>query len=425
MSTPHVGVIGAGYVGLVTGVGLSTLGYHVGIADNDETRIENLRHGQAPIFEPGLEPAIDAGLLHRRLEFETSNVTVAEKSDVLYMTLPTPMGDNGAADLSILAQVLDEVAPVMPAESCIVVKSTVPPGTTERVEERVRRSREDIHVVCNPEFLTQGRALDNFLHPHRIVIGARSDEAAQRVAGLYSSLDAPILLTAPTTAEMVKYASNTFLATKVSFINSVARLCDEVGANVDDVIEGLGLEPRIGRAFLKPGPGFGGSCLPKDTAALAHLAEARGLKPSLLNAVLAENAMQLDYLEERVVRLAPTDAIIGVWGLTFKAGTDDIRDSPAVGLVKRLLALGYRVQTFDPMARDAVAGAEATSSAEEAANGAAALVVLTEWPEFASADFDRVAGAMDGVHVIDGRNVLDRVVVEAAGLRYSGVGRSS
>lgn len=425
MSAPTVGVIGAGYVGLVTGVGLSTLGHRVRIADTDPERIANLQRGRAPIFEPGLEAAISSGLDHGRLSFHLSNQDVAEHSKILYLAVPTPMATDGSADLSILESVVDEVVPVLPDDACIVVKSTVPPSTCRRLGDRVVTTRSDVNVVSNPEFLTQGRALENFLRPHRIVIGSTSPAVAHRVASLYTSIDAPILSTDPTTAEMIKYASNTFLATKVSFINSIARLCDSLDASIDDVVEGLGLEPRIGKAFLKPGPGFGGSCLPKDTAALAHLADGVGLKPSLLSAVLEENAMQLDYLEARVKAHADPGAAIGVWGLTFKAGTDDLRDSPAVALVERLVADGYRVTTFDPMARESVARAEPVDSAEEAARGAEALVVLTEWPEFAAVDFEVVAGLMAGKVVIDGRNILDPRTVEEAGLAYSGVGRRS
>lgn len=425
MSTPAIGVVGAGYVGLVTGVGLSTLGHTVRIADRDTDRIDRLRQGVPPIFEPGLEPAIRAGLEHGRLSFDVSNETTASVSNVLYLAVPTPMADNGSADLEAIVSVVDEVLPALPELACIVIKSTVPPGTARSLEDRVKEVRGDVHVVSNPEFLTQGRALENFLHPHRIVVGSPTPEAARRVAGLYTSIDAPVLITSPTTAEMVKYASNTFLATKVSFINSIARLCDSVGASVDDVVEGLGLEPRIGRAFLKPGPGFGGSCLPKDTAALAHLAQEVGLKPSLLNAVLEENAMQLDYLEERIRGLVEESRTIGVWGLTFKAGTDDLRDSPAVALVQRLIADGYDVATFDPMAPRTSHLGRRVSSAEEAARDAAVLVVLTEWPEFAAADFERVAQVMSGRFVVDGRNVLDQLTVEEAGLVYSAVGRSA
>jgi UDPglucose 6-dehydrogenase len=341
-----------------------------------------------------------------------------------YLCVPTPERLDGSADLSYIEDVVTEIRSLLPSEAVVVNKSTVPVGST-KVVERVL-GRPDIRVVSNPEFLREGSAVHDFLHPDRIVVGSDDQAAAIRVANLYVGIPAPLIVTDPASAETIKYAANAFLATKISFINAVAAVCEAVGADVNDVVLGIGYDKRIGQDFLKPGPGYGGSCFPKDTRALVRIAEDAGYDFDLLRGVIAVNAQQF----ERVVRKVQ-DAVggdlhgrrVAVWGLTFKARTDDLRDSPALVIAGRLVACGAEVRAFDPTVRRAIEGLTVVDDPYAACEGADALAVLTEWDEFRWLDFDKVGGAMRTRTVIDARNLLDRSVLLRAGFAYQGIGR--
>lgn len=450
----EIAVIGVGYVGLTTAACLAHLGHRVVAADIDETKIATLAAGALPIVEAGLLDLVGAGVAADRLSFAVMRGDVVAGADFTFLCVPTPQGEDGSADLSFVKAAAGQIAPHLRAGSVVVNKSTVPVGSVALVAEALGRS--DVQVVSNPEFLREGRAVHDCLHPDRVVIGADDRVVGARVAALYEGLDSPVVLTDPASAETVKYACNAFLATKVSFINEVANLCEAVGADVEDVVAGMGLDRRIGPDHLRPGPGWGGSCFPKDTRALVRIAEDHGYDFALVRGAIAANEAQFARVAERVaasVGGSLAGVQVGVWGLTFKAGTDDLRDSPAVRVVGELVARGAQVVAYDPTvpdpARPPLAGLELTVVADPyaACAGSQALVVLTEWPELTEADLARVAEllavpALAGDRrrtlaseegdrlparlrppVVDARNVLDRAAVVAAGCRYEGVGR--
>ncbi|HET7653801.1 MAG TPA: nucleotide sugar dehydrogenase, partial [Acidimicrobiales bacterium] len=317
-----------------------------------------------------------------------------------------------------------EIAPVLPSGAVVVNKSTVPVGST-RVVERVL-GRDDVYVVSNPEFLREGSAVHDFLHPDRIVIGSEHSDAAIRVAGLFSGIQAPLIVTDPASAETIKYASNAFLATKVSFVNAIANVCEAVGADVREVVLGMGYDKRIGFEFLKPGPGWGGSCFPKDSRALIHIADGAGYDFDLLQGVIAVNDEQFDRVAQKIERLAGGSvdgATVAVWGLTFKARTDDLRDSPSLEVITRLRERGARIQAFDPAVNKPIEGIDVRADAYAACEGAAVLAVLTEWDDFRWVDFDKVKSALAQPHVVDARNLLDPAAVRRKGFTYEGIGR--
>lgn len=420
-----VAVVGAGYVGLTAAACFAHLGHRVVCTDVDAERIAGLKRGEIPIHEPGLAELVRAGLDSGRLAFDCGSAEAAAAADFVYLCVPTPQGADGAPDLSYLEAAASEIGPCLRPGAIVVNKSTVPTGSAALVERIVGRS--DIGVASNPEFLREGQAIDDFLHPDRVVIGSDDRAAAQRVAELYSGTRAPVLITDPVSAETVKYAANAFLATRLSFTNAIAAVCEAVGADVIDVLAGLGYDRRIGSKFMRPGPGWGGSCLPKDTRALIAVAEAAGYDFSLLRSVLAANEEQFQRIVDKVARRVDlSGARIALLGLAFKAGTDDVRVSPAVEIGQRLAAAGAVVQAYDPAvpasAVTAAAGITVVDDAYSACRGAAALVVATEWDEFAGLDFARVASVMVERHVIDARNLLDRAALERLGFSYSGVG---
>ena len=423
MST-SVAVIGTGYVGLTTGACLAHLGHQVVCADIDTERVESLRSGAIPFYEPGLAELVREGVQSGRLSFVLGGEHAVAEAEMVFLCVPTPQADDGSVDLSYLEAAASAIAPVLRSSAVVVNKSTVPVGSAAVVDRIIARS--DVTVVSNPEFLREGSAVSDFLHPDRVVIGTDSEEAGRRVAELYASVEAPILVTDPASAETIKYAANAFLATKISFVNAIAAVCEAVGADIADVVKGIGDDHRIGRAFLNPGPGWGGSCFPKDTRALVSIAERGGYDFKLLRGVIASNTEQHERMIEKV-RVAVGGELggrtVAAWGLAFKANTDDVRDSPAVAIVRSLVAEGASVRAYDPQAKVRIDGMEQVASALTACEGADALVVLTEWPEFIGADLVGVAARLVGKEVVDTRNVLDHRAAARAGLRIVGVGR--
>ncbi|MHB1853438.1 MAG: UDP-glucose dehydrogenase family protein [Acidimicrobiales bacterium] len=449
-------MIGAGHVGLPTAAALATLGHFVTCAESDPERLRVLQEGGVPILEEGLQEAIAAGRRDGRLAFVADAGQAVEDAEFTFLCVPTPKRLDGSADLTYLERAAAEIGPHMPFGAVVVNKSTVPVGSTRLVEQTI--ARHDITVVSNPEFLREGTAVRDSLRPDRIVVGADDHAAAARVGALFASTGAPLVVTDAATAETIKYVANTFLATKLSFINAVAGLCDAVGADVRDVILGIGYDRRIGFDFLRPGPGWGGSCFPKDTHALLHIAMEAGFDFPLLRAVIETNDVQtariVDKVEQALRDQLHVDAgapvlrgrLLAVWGLTFKAGTDDLRESPALRVLARLLEGGAVIRGFDPTvgADHAKGGLPAPLRREwasmgfpethldrltvaggpvEAAKGAAALVLLTEWDQFRQLDLSILREVLAEPVVVDGRNLLDPGAVRAAGFKYVGVGR--
>ena len=420
-----VTVIGAGYVGLTTAACLAELGHRVTCTDVDVERIAGLRRGEIPIHEPELAELVKSGLDSDRLSFVVGSAEAAAGADFVYLCVPTPAGPQGGTDLSYLEAAAAEVGPSLKPGAVVVNKSTAPAGTTEILQRALQRT--DVAVASNPEFLRQGSAVRDFLNPDRIVVGAADPSVAERVAALFGALDAPVLITDPASAETTKFAANAFLATKLSFTNAVAALCEAVGADVNDVLAGMGYDPRIGRDYLRPGPGWGGSCLPKDTRALIDVSAAAGYDFALLRSVVAANDAQFDRIVGKVARRVSLDgARVALLGLAFKAGTDDTRDSPAIEIARRLVDAGAEVRAYDPAAAADVAAATIgivmMDDAYEACDGASALVLATEWDEFRQLDFDRIGRLMVERHVVDARNMLDPAALERLGFTYSGMG---
>jgi UDPglucose 6-dehydrogenase len=420
----QIAVIGAGYVGLTTAACFSHLGHDVVCADIDEQRVAQLTRGEVPIVEAGLGAMVREGLEGGRLSFVVGAASAAASAEFAYLCVPTPQGDDGSADLSYIESAAREIGPVLPSEAVVVNKSTVPVGST-RVVERVL-GRDDVVVVSNPEFLREGSAVHDFLNPDRIVIGSDDQSAAVRVAALYIGVPAPIIVTDPASAETIKYASNAFLATKVSFVNAIAAVCEAVGADVKDVVLGMGYDKRIGHEFLKPGPGFGGSCFPKDSRALVHIADSAGYSFDLLQGVITVNEDQFQRVAAKVREMAGGSLVgvkVAVWGLTFKARTDDVRDSPALRIVSLLTEQGATVQAYDPAVKAPVDAVVPATDPYSVCEGADVLVVLTEWDDFRWLDFDKVADLMERPRVVDARNLLDKPALERRGFTYVGIGR--
>ncbi len=424
----RVGVIGAGYVGLVTGVCLASMGHQVTLRDIDAAKVEALNAGRVPIYEPGL-----AGLMAEhgeRLEYTLSLERMLARSDIVFIAVNTPPTYSGDADLSRVMGVLDELENVgAGARHVLVMKSTVPVGTGERVRAELdARGLSGIGYCSNPEFLKEGAAIADFLHPDRVVIGAFDGEEGDRVEALYRPMGAPIVRTTVPSAEMVKYASNAFLATKISFINEIANVCEEVGADVAVVSQAMGLDARIGPAFLRAGIGFGGSCFPKDVAALKQLAGNSGYHFQLLTSVIEVNELQkrrvIGKLKKHLGSLE--DKRIALLGLAFKPETDDMREASSLVLAARLLAEGAEVCAYDPVVNGAgerLRGVAMCASAEEAVAGADAAVLVTEWASIVGLDWEELRPTMRTPIVIDGRNALDLDAMTAAGYVSEGIGR--
>lgn len=429
----EIAVVGAGYVGLTTATCFAYLGHRVVCVDIDADKIAALRAGRVPMLEDRLPELLADGLDSGRVRFDSDVAEAARTAEFVFLCVPTPQGSDGAADLSIVESVARQLAPVLADGAVLVTKSTVPVGSTRRAERILIESglrAEGVRVAANPEFLREGSAVNDFLEPSRIVIGCDDRDAAIRVSELYRGVPAPMLITDPESAELIKYAANAFLATKVSFVNAIANVCEVVGADVREVRLGIGYDPRIGFDYLAPGPGYGGACLPKDVSALIHTADAAGYDFALLRGVEAVN----DEQHERVLTKlrhavgAPTLAgvRIAVWGLTFKAGTDDLRDSSAIAIVHRLLDEGADVRAFDPTVGesrpDELQRITVVVDAYDACAGAAALLVLTEWEQFRLLDFARVARTMAERTIVDARNVLNVEALRDHDFCYVGIG---
>ncbi len=419
----RIAIIGTGYVGLTTGACFAHLGHDVVCADIDPRRIERLSQGILPIFEPGLQEIVEAEIESGRLRFVVGAAEAAKDCEFAYLCVQTPQGQDGAADLTFLQAAAAEIAHVLPAHAVVVNKSTVPVGST-KVVERVL-NRHDVSVVSNPEFLREGSAVSDFLKPDRVVIGSDDPSAAARVSDLYSATSGHIIVTDPASAETIKYAANAFLATKISFVNAVAAVCEAVGADVNDVVLGIGYDKRIGHEFLRPGPGWGGSCFPKDTRAMMKIAEDAGYDFNLLKGVVVVNDEQRERMVAKVERAVGGElkgAVVAAWGLTFKANTDDLRESPAIAVISELLAKGAIVRAYDPQVSSHPA-IDVGSDPYDVCDGADALIVLTEWDQFRWLDLDEVKRRLGRANIVDTRNLLDRSAAIRAGFTYQGVGR--
>lgn len=427
-SSARISVVGAGYVGLTSAACLALLGHHVTCADVDESKIARLSRGQVDIVEPRLTQVVWQGLTSGHLRFV--HAPAVADAEVVFLCLPTPMGPDGGVVMTFFDNAVFEIRDKLPRRGVVVIKSTVPVGTAARVAALF--SRSDVSVVSNPEFLREGYAVDDFLRPDRIVIGSDRAATAQQVAALYDSLGAPTIFMDMASAELVKYAANGFLATKLSYVNEIAELCERLGADIGSVTKGMGYDPRIGELYLRPGPGWGGSCLPKDTAAVLYTAKQLGLDLPLLQASIDSNERQRSRVVERV-RAAAGGSLdgkrIGLLGLAFKAGTNDLRHSPALGVAEKLACEGSELTAYDPAVPQDIPGVTdgitVVADAYQAVKGADAVVLLTEWSTFRALDWARVADLMAGRSVVDTRNLLDVDSLAAAGIASRGIGMPS
>ncbi len=429
-------MIGTGYVGLVTGCGLAEFGMKVTCVDKVAEKIEMLEQGELPIYEPGLKDLVEKNVKEGRLRFSTDIPEAIRNSLVIFLAVGTPSDDDGGADLSYLFNAVDEIAENLNGYKVVAIKSTVPVGTAKQVSQRVVSLARNVafDVVSNPEFLREGSAVEDFLHPDRVVIGTESEQAVAIMKDIYSPLyliETPFVITNNETAEMIKYASNTFLAAKISYINEVANICEIVGADVHVVARAMGLDGRISRKFLHPGPGFGGSCFPKDTRALYHLAKEKGYDPALIGSVIQVNENQKRRMVEKIQRMVGGNLagkVIGVLGVSFKPNTDDIRESPAIFVIRNLLKAGASVKVFDPAAMEEAGKVfdntiAYANNAYEVAEGADAIVLMTEWNQFRRLDLQELKNRMRSPVFVDTRNVYDPQKMKQAGFFYEGVGR--
>ena len=403
------------------------MGHSVTCVDIDQFKVEMLNSGQIPIMEAGLDEIVQMGIENKTLSFTTDLSQGLKFAEFVFLCLATPQSEDGSADLSILMSAVEDISQLVKSGSVVITKSTVPIGTFIEIERVLNRT--DVSVVSNPEFVQEGSAVYDFLHPDRIVIGSGDAEVANRVAAIFSSLDSPLLITDSASAEAIKHASNSFLAVKLSYINAIAIMCELYGADALDVARGIGLDSRIGSGFLNPGPGWGGSCFPKDTSALLRMAHARGYEFAMLREAIAVNQAVQDRIVEKVCSSITGDIRgrkIAVWGLTFKANTDDVRDSPSVKIISRLISLGAEVSCYDPAVKMIplmIAHAYLAASVEESCERAELLIVLTEWSQFAVVQPNQISQKMASKQIIDCRNILDKHRWIDAGFSYQGLGR--
>ncbi|HDD56233.1 MAG TPA: UDP-glucose/GDP-mannose dehydrogenase family protein [Chloroflexi bacterium] len=430
----NICVVGVGYVGIITAACFADLGNKVVGLDIDESKIAGLKQGVMPIYEPGLKELIDRNVQANRISFTTSYEEGLKDAEFVFIAVGTPSGVDGEADLQYVAAAARSIADHIHEGLIIINKSTVPVGTGDWVADIVREQNPDagdFSVVSCPEFLREGSAIGDFMEPHRIVVGSLDAEAADKVAQLHLPLRAPIVVTDLRTAEMIKYASNAFLATKISFINEIANICEDLGADVMEVSNGMGFDSRIGPAFLNAGIGYGGSCFPKDVQALTYMAEKSGRHPQLLHSVMDINADRRVMAVEQVKSMLESEDLsgktIGLLGLTFKPNTDDLRDAPAVTIAKLLLKERAAVKAFDPIAMEEAAkllpSIQMTETPYQMAEGCDLLMVNTEWNEFRQLDLSRIKAAMKSPNLFDGRNIYDPATMVKLGFRYRGVGR--
>ncbi|MDP1853022.1 MAG: UDP-glucose/GDP-mannose dehydrogenase family protein [Candidatus Omnitrophota bacterium] len=431
----NIAVIGTGYVGLVTGTCFAELGNKVVCVDSNRKKIDNLKKLIMPIYEPGLEDLVRRNVKEKRLNFSVNIKSAVENSEIIFICVNTPPKENGEADLTFVENVAKEIALCMDSYRLIVDKSTVPVETGKWVEHTVkinlkRKKNVEFDVASSPEFLREGSAIYDFMHPDRIVIGAESRKAKDILIRLYKPLNAPLVVTDIKSAELIKHASNSFLATKISFINAVSRLCEKVGADTTKVAEGMGLDRRIGRSFLDAGIGYGGSCFPKDVSAFIKIAEKNGYDFSLLRETERINAEQIKLFIKKIEDSLwiIKDKLIGVLGLAFKPGTDDLRNAPSIEIINTLILEGAKIRVFDPQAMQKAQEffgdkVKFCKNAYEAAKGSDCLTIVTEWDEFKEMDLARIKKEMRQPLVIDGRNIFDPEQMRKNGIRYLSIGR--
>src|SRR3954454_20715483 len=429
-------IIGSGYVGLVTGACFADVGHNVICVDNDPRKVESLRAGKVPIYEPGLEEVIHRNVAAQRLRFTGNIQEGVDNSQIVFIAVPTPQQPDGSVDLSFIEKVAREIAQVLTGYRVIVDKSTVPVKTGEKVAESIKRYNKhgaEFDVVSNPEFLREGCAVSDLMNPDRIVIGAQSERAIDLMKKVYEPFMAPILVTDINSAELIKHAANSFLALKISYINAVSAICEASGADVEKVADGIGADRRIGRSFLNAGLGYGGSCFPKDIAAFITISERLGVPFTLLKEVQRINAAQKErFLKSiRDTLWVLREKKIAVWGLAFKPNTDDLRSSVAIDLVAEMLREGAHVVAYDPKGMEKarsvekIAKVELAETALAAIEGAEALVIATEWSEFANVDLEVVKGKMTTPIMFDGRNLFDPATMAKLGFQYHSIGRAS
>ncbi len=431
-----IAVVGTGYVGLVTGTCFSDLGNHVTCIDIDKEKVKSLRNGQIPIYEPGLDILFERNTKHGRLDFTTDLVAGIRDAVVIFLALPTPPGEDGSADLKYVLKVAEDIGPLLKDYTVIVTKSTVPVGTTELVREKISMNTGvDFDVVSNPEFLREGVAVEDFMKPERVVIGTSSLKARSIMDALYAPLvrqGNPIIFMDEKSSELTKYAANSFLATKISFMNEIANLCERLGANVDDVRKGIGFDSRIGKRFLFAGIGYGGSCFPKDVQALAKSAEKSDYDFKILNAVMDVNRRQKVKLVEKMrehFKGSLEGKTVAIWGLAFKPNTDDIREAPALYIIDELLKSGVKVRAYDPEAMKNVEkvlgdSIELVEDEYKVLSGADALIIATEWPVFRQPNFERMIENLNNKLIFDGRNLYPLEEMKRWGFTYYSIGRS-
>jgi UDPglucose 6-dehydrogenase len=425
-------IIGTGYVGLVTGACFAEVGHQVVCVDNDAAKVKLLQEGGIPIYEPGLEELVKGNVAAGRLNFTTSTAEGVEKSDVIFIAVPTPPMADGSVDLSFIEKVAREIASAMTGYKIVVDKSTVPVRTGDKVTETIKRyckARVEFDVVSNPEFLREGFAVEDLMKPDRIVIGVRSQRPVAAMKEIYAPFQAPVIVTDINSAELIKHASNSFLALKISYINALSVICDATGANVQEVANGMGMDARIGRRFLDASLGFGGSCFPKDLSAFIKIAEQMGYEFGLLKEVQRINAEQMNRFVKKIIDTlwVLKDKKIGVLGLAFKQNTDDVRMSPAIELCQRLQKEGAILRVHDPKAMEKskalLKDVTYVDDMNEVAEGCDALVITTEWDEFKKLDLERVRKALSHPILFDGRNLFDRIEMERLGFIYKSIGR--
>lgn len=436
-NTAKITIIGTGYVGLVTGICFASKGFQVICLDNNAAKIDQLKKGICPIYEPGLETLLKEAISAKKIEFSCDKAYGINAAKIIFLCLPTPPKEDGSADLSYIISVSKEIAAIVKEPKIVVNKSTVPVGTADMVARTFSDlTTAKIEIVSNPEFLREGHAVEDFLKPERVVVGSFSKESGQQVANLYKDFVTnpdQIIAMDNKSSEMTKYAANSFLAAKISFINETANLCDKVGANIDFVKKGLGTDPRIGNKFLQPGIGFGGSCFPKDVKALNSTSEQMDYKFEILSAVLKVNKIQKKYFIDKILthfnKLDLTGLRLTVWGLAFKADTDDIRESPAIEIVDKLLKRGAKINCYDPQATKNLKlyfpeiKADCFEDKYSALKGCDALVILTEWQEFREADLDQIKSDLNQPVVFDGRNLFDLKIMKQKNISYMSIGR--
>ncbi len=432
----HIAVVGTGYVGLVTGACFADFGMNVTCVDKDEDKVAAIKSGTMPIYEPGLDALVAKNVREGRLEFSTDVRAAIAQSLVVFLAVGTPPSGDGSADMSQIDEVAYEIAKSLTGYKVIVTKSTVPVGAASRIKKIIEENKATssrFSVAANPEFLREGAAINDFMRPDRVVIGCTDEEAIAILKDIYRPLyliETPFVITTPESAEMIKYASNTFLATKVSFINEISRLCELLGADVHDVAKGMGMDARIGSKFLHPGPGFGGSCFPKDAKALVALGRSVNYDVQIVEAALRVNESQKDSIIDRVRGLLPRlgGKTIAILGLAFKPETDDMREAPSIKIIQDLHDAGTKVRAYDPAAmasaRRILPRVEYCEDEYEAARGSDGLIIVTEWNQFRRLDIERLKRVMREPNIIDLRNIYEPEMIRSAGFKYLGMGRN-